>query len=255
MFWKKKIKSPVSEADEEWLNADLTWLREAFGEEHFQSIPTKTPTIDFYNRTFSGIEDDAQYVLEQTQKMMGLENVKIQLDFFDHGTVHSEDGSLLTTPSNSIDGSWNSAAGIYEQDKNGVTLISIERSQLKDPISLIATIAHELSHAILLGEGWLEENDEYLTDLTAIYYGYGMFLGNSSFRFAQRNTISGSVWQMSAQGYLPVQVIAYAMAWLSVERNEELYYAKFLSKSMKKYVEQAYKYLQSNRKNHLSEYV
>jgi len=244
MFWNKKIKSPVSEADEAWLNESLTWLREAFTEEHFQQISTITPTTNFYNRTFDRSEEDAYFVLERTKDLMAIQNDEIELDFFNNSPTEMEDGSMLSTPAEGIDGRWNGAAGTYEQKEGNKVIISIEVSQLNDTISLIATIAHELAHEILLGEGWLEENNEYLTDLTAIFYGFGLFLGNSSFRFAQRNTAFGSEWEYSSKGYLPEQVIAYAMAWLSYERNEELYYTQFLSKSMKKFVEQAHKYLE-----------
>jgi len=54
---------------------------------------------------------------------------------------------------------------------------------LKDPINLIATLVHELSHIILLGEGGLEENDEELTDLNTIAMGFGIFTANSTFKF------------------------------------------------------------------------
>ena len=244
MFWNKKIKSPVSQADEEWLNSDLTWLREAFSEEHFHQIRTITPTTDFYNRTFDRTEEDAYFILERTKELMSIQNDNIELTFFSNSPTEMEDGSMLSTPSDNAMGSWDGAAGTYER-ADGKVIIAIEVNQLNDTISLIATIAHELAHEILLGEGLLEENDEFLTDLTAIFYGFGLFLGNSSFRVMQRNTAFGSEWGFSSQGYLPEQVIAYVMAWLSFERNEELYYAQYLNKSLKKYVEQAYRYLES----------
>ena len=244
MFWNKKIKSPVSQADEEWLNSALTWLREAFSEEHFHQIRTITPTTDFYNRTFDRTEEDAYFILERTKELMSIQNDNIELTFFSNSPTEMQDGSMLSTPSDNAMGSWGGAAGTYERS-DGKVIIAIEISQLNDTISLIATIAHELAHEILLGEGLLEENDEFLTDLTAIFYGFGLFLGNSSFRVMQRNTAFGSEWGFSSQGYLPEQVIAYVMAWLSFERNEELYYAQYLNKSLKKYVEQAYRYLES----------
>ena len=245
MFWKKKHKSPVSKADSEWLNSDLTWLREAFSEEHFHQIRTIIPTTDFYNRTFDRTEEDAYFILERTKELMAIKNDNIELTFFSNSPTEMEEGSMLSTPSDNVMGSWSGAAGTYEQVGKDKVIIAIEIGVLNDTVALIATIAHELAHEILLGEGWLKENDEFLTDLTAIFYGFGLFLGNSSFRVMQRNTAFGSEWGFSSQGYLPEQVIAYAMAWLSFERNEELYYTQFLNKSLKKYVEQAYAYIES----------
>ncbi|TMM29951.1 hypothetical protein FDT66_08770 [Polaribacter aestuariivivens] len=244
MFWKKKNKSPITIEDEEWLNSDLGWLKDVLSEPHFLEIKTVTPTKEFYNIEFTGIEKDAQFVLNRTKELMCVKNDKIKLEFFDDSPVQMDDGSILTTPAD-INGSWESAAGLYEKKENNTT-IYIERQQLKNPISLIATVAHELSHVILLGKKIIEENDEYLTDLMAITYGFGIFLGNSRFSFSQFSKGAMLGWQSSSQGYLPEQIIAFSMAWLSIKRNENTDYKQFLNKTMLKYFNQSYKYLSSD---------
>lgn len=176
---------------------------------------------------------------------MNIRDIKIKLDFFSDQPIEMADGTTLTTPAD-INGSWNSASGTYEQTENE-TIISIERGQLKNTISLIATISHELSHQILLGENRIEENDEFLTDFTAIAYGFGVFIGNSRFNFSSFNTNGGFGWQSSSQGYLPEQIIAYSMAWLSNERNEKTDYSQYLNKSMKKYFDKSIEYLKTQQ--------
>ncbi|MDX6748086.1 hypothetical protein SHK09_14915 [Polaribacter sp. PL03] len=245
MFWNRKKKLPITEEDRIWVDEDLNWLRTEFGEEHFKEIRTITPTKEFYNRTFDGTEKDAEFILERTMELMNITDVKIKLDFFSDDIVKMEDGNLLTTPAD-INGKWESSAGIYEKNEENIT-ISIETQQLKNPISLIATISHELSHQILLGENRIEENDEYLTDLTAISYGFGVFTGNSRFNFSQFSTNGGFGWESSGLGYLPEQIIAYSMAWLSQERNEKTDYSKFMKPSVKKYFEQSFEYLEKEK--------
>ena len=240
MFWNKKKKLPITEEDKIWVDEDLNWLRTEFGQEHFMEIRTVTPTKDFYERTFNGTEKDAEFILERTMELMHIQNADITLDFFSDSPIEMADGTILTTPAN-LDGSWESASGTYEQTENE-TIISIETRQLKNPISLIATISHELAHQILLGENRIEENDEFLTDLTAITYGFGIFIGNSRFQFSSQ----GFGWQSSSQGYLPEQIIAYAMAWLSKQRNETTYYSQYLDKSLKKYLDQSIDWLMEN---------
>ena len=203
-------------------------------------IRTVTPTKDFYERTFDGTEKDAKFILERTMELMNIQNEDIKLDFFSDSPIEMADGTILTTPAD-LNGSWKSASGTFEQTENG-TIISIETGQLKNPISLIATISHELSHHILLGENRIEENDEFLTDFTAITYGFGIFIGNSRFQFSSQ----GFGWQSSSQGYLPEQIIAYAMAWLSKERNEKTDYNQYMNKSMKKYFDQSFEWLTEN---------
>ncbi|EDP70751.1 hypothetical protein FBALC1_08328 [Flavobacteriales bacterium ALC-1] len=242
MFWNKKKKLPITTEDKIWVDEDLNWLKTEFGKEHFMEIRTVTPTKDFYERTFDGTEKDAEFILERTMELMNIQNVDIKLDFFSDSPIEMADGTILTSPAD-LNGSWKSASGTYEQTENG-TIISIETGQLKNPISLIATISHELAHQILLGENRIEENDEFLTDFTAITYGFGIFIGNSRFQFSSQ----GFGWQSSSQGYLPEQIIAYSMAWLSKERNEKTEYSQFLNKSMKKYFNQSLKWLTQNEK-------
>ena len=241
MFWNKKKKLPITKEDKVWVDEDLNWLRTVFGEEHFMEIRTVTPTKDFYDRTFDGTEKDAEFILKRTMELMNIQDTEIKLEFFSDQPIEMADGTILTTPAD-ISGRWDSASGTYQQTENEA-IISIERGQLKNPISLIATISHELSHQILLKESRIEENDEFLTDFTAITYGFGIFIGNSRFNFSSFNTNGGFGWQSSSQGYLPEQIIAYSMAWLSRERNEKTDYSQYLNKSMNKYFEQSFEYL------------
>ncbi|NER15033.1 hypothetical protein GWK08_16375 [Leptobacterium flavescens] len=245
MFWSKKTKLPITAEDKEWIDFDLNWLRAEFGEDHFQEIRTVTPTIDFYDRAFTGIEEDAEFILEVTMELMDIRDVDIKLQLFSDQPIEMQDGSILSTPAD-INGKWKSASGTFEKNKKE-TIISLERGQLKNPISMISTISHELAHQILLGENRIEENDEFLTDLTAIFYGFGVFLGNSRFNFSTNTGGAGFGWEMNSQGYLPEQIIAYAMAWLSVERKENTEYKKFLNKSMLKYFNQSLDYLKSDK--------
>ena len=242
MFWNKKKKLPITKEDKVWVDEDLNWLKTEFGQEHFMEVQTVTPTKDFYERTFDGTEKDAEFILERTMELMNIQNVDIKLEFFSNSPIEMADGTILTTPAD-LNGSWKSASGTYEQTENG-TIISIETGQLKKTTSLIATISHELAHQILLGENRIQENDEFLTDFTAIVYGFGIFIGNSRFQFSSQ----GFGWQSSSQGYLPEQIIAYAMAWLSKQRNEKTEYSKYLNKSMKKYFDQSFEWLTENEK-------
>ena len=81
------------------------------------------------------------------------------------------------------EGEYSGAAGLYfnktSQEKR--KKIAINESQFKNPTKLVATIAHELGHVILLGGGKVSpENDghEYLTDLLTVFYGLGIDFGH-----------------------------------------------------------------------------
>ena len=244
MFWNKKKKPSVTEDDRKWIEESFIYLREILGYEHFDSLRTITPTKNYHDWTFKGNEEDAEFVLERTKELMLIADSNIRIEYFSDQPIEMGDGTILSSPAD-INGQWQSAAGSYEEFENE-KIIYIEKEQLKNTFSLIATIAHELSHFILLSESRIEENDEYLTDLTAIAYGFGIFLGNSRFQYSKFQNISHSGWQMSSQGYLPEQVIAYAMAWISIQRNESTEYEKYLNKEMAKFFTQNIEYLQTN---------
>ena len=69
------------------------------------------------------------------------------MEFSDEGTFSNyEEGTQLTN-------------GLYSKVIDGIYQIGIEKSLIKNPITLIATISHELAHIKLLGDDILEEND------------------------------------------------------------------------------------------------
>ena len=84
--------------------------------------------------------------------------------------------------------------------------IEVNPSQLHDPESLAATLAHELAHEILLGGGLLNDNNEdleRLTDLLPIFLGIGIFGANSGLREQNFRVGRFSWWSMQKQGTSP----------------------------------------------------
>jgi hypothetical protein len=73
------------------------------------------------------------------------------------------------------------AAGTYQEGERKF-LIKIDKSGLGDPMGLVGTMAHELAHVLLLGEGRVMSDvydNELLTDLTVVFHGLGIFLANT----------------------------------------------------------------------------
>jgi|GEM_PF-728032 len=245
MFWKKKPKLPITPEDQIWLEESLTFLKESLGEERLLAIKTVEPSKVFFERDFDGSEKDAEFILARCQELMYIPEGKVELEFYSEEAHYLEDGTLLSSSAD-IFGKSSGAAGTY-QKKGGKSVIRIERGQLKHPDSLIATISHELAHEKLLGENRIIENDEYLTDLTAIAFGFGIFIGNAKFQF-ESGQGNGFGWQMKSQGYLPEPIIAYAMASLALKKKEISFeFSKYLNASINKFFEQSLEYLQSDQ--------
>ena len=124
------------------------------------------------------------------------------------------------------------AAGLYvhahEQDRltedseRGM-VVAIRSTMLKDPMSLVATVAHELGHVILLGGKLLSPkttDHEPMTDLLTVFLGLGLFTANSAARFKQFQEDRRIGWSMQSLGYLPESVFGYALARFATERGE-----------------------------------
>jgi hypothetical protein len=115
-------------------------------------------------------------------------------------------------------GTWQSGAEPWQKG-----VIRIERSALDRPADLVGTMAHELSHQRLLGEGRFDSSsydNELLTDLTAVYHGFGVFLANNP----RKSTGALSYWpgtKLRRPEYLSEPMLGYAMAHVAWFRDEE----------------------------------
>jgi hypothetical protein len=244
--WGNKDKLPITENDKKWVERSLVLLAELFEPVYFKSLITITPDKEYFDNDFTGTEDDAMFILERLTSIMHINAWEIELKFFSDSPTEFSDG-IIATPQEKLKGSWAAKPGEYVDKGFGHKEIWIELEQLKNTIGLIATMSHQLAHYKLIGEYRMEEKDEHLTDLTAITFGFGIFKGNSYFQFSHWRSGSRSGWDMQRSGYLPEQVIAYAMAWLAHYRNEDLLWKQYLNKTMKKYFDQSYEYIERNK--------
>lgn len=245
MFWNRKVKCPITLADKTWVEETLDWFHTNFID--LTQQPTFTPVRKYFPHDFKGNEEDAEFLLDIMGGYFQLNTQRIRLDFFDESTLDLGPG-LMTQK----DGK--GAAGYFMQSGYKFA-ISLEVNQLKDLDSLIATMAHEISHYLIMeekGYHFEETENEYLTDMAVIVYGFGIFMGNSKFKFKQWSSGDGyGGWSMSNQGYLPQEVIAYAMAEIQRRKNDfEPSWTQYLNKSFRKLFEKSLKYVQQEQEKH-----
>jgi hypothetical protein len=227
-FFRKKAKCPVSEEMRIWLENALIWLIRQFGEKKLLNVKQYIPAQEDFPLALDGTEEMCARLLNIVATQMDTAPDNIQLNFYNSNIVELDERTGLATR---FDDNEVHSVGFYELEKqDGKFSIAIERSQLKETDKLIATLAHELSHIKILGEGRLQENNEYLTDLATVFFGFGVFSANSSFKFY--SNYSG--WGYSRQGYLSQQEWAYSLALFAYIREEKLPgWTKYLSPNIR----------------------
>jgi hypothetical protein len=128
------------------------------------------------------------------------------------------DPDALVAPTLLVKGAPSSPAGTFRRGDDGV-VVTYNPASLSDPMSLVATFAHELAHYRTAGfdepppGGW--EVWEPATDLAATFLGFGLFLANSRFSFSQHMDHQSQGWKWRQQGYLSEPEILHAHAIFS----------------------------------------
>lgn len=200
-------KCPVEAEDKAWIEESLLWLIEEFGADTLLKTSIILPTNEFFPDEFSGDEDNLRALVNRVCDYMDVDSDRVELEIFtDPRAVASQD-----LPS--YEYSHSGAAGHYRK-RRGKFVVSLESSQVSDPTGLIATIAHELGHVRLLGEGRVAasyDDHEPLTDLLTVFLGMGVFTGNSVFSFSQWTDAFSQRWQTERRGYMTEEILG--MRW------------------------------------------
>jgi hypothetical protein len=153
---------------------------------------------------------------------------------------------------------YSGAAGLYLHPgtPNDRIKVSINTSKLNNPTALVATVAHELGHVILLADGRLSREDkshEYMTDLLTVFLGLGIFTANAVVQFSQWQDHSHQGWSISRQGYMTEEMFGYALAACAWMRNNSgNAWERHLSVNVKHYFKTSLNYLEKGGTTSLS---
>lgn len=238
MFGWGKPECPVDDAAKRWIESRLLWLADEFGRDIFTTEPLILPTNEFFPDPVDGSDASVRNLLNQVCRLMDVDHSRVALNLFTNTKpvwLVNETGKYLPT----------GAEGLYDEQEHE-TVIHIESSDIMNLSALIGTMAHELSHLKLMGERRVhgdEFDNELLTDLTAVFLGFGIFMGNTP-----RNWDSQySLWpgtELKRPEYMTLPMYAYALAhiaWHRAEKKPPWY--SFLSFELKPCFRQGVRYL------------
>lgn len=228
---KHKNECPIDQEMRLWMEHAFLWLATQFGEETILSKKVLVPTQQDFPIRYDGSQHSLLKTAEIVAAQMDINLAEVNLHTYDEN-LKAFDGGMGHRLFTQVDKSSKVklAAGLYfDKNEEGKYDIFIEQKNLSEPENLVAVLAHEFAHIKLLGEKRLDFNDEYLTDLTPVVLGLGIFNANASFRFYQ----GYDGWGHNSVGYLKQQEWGYALALYAFYRQQQSpAWAKHLTKNL-----------------------
>jgi hypothetical protein len=195
---------------EDWVLETWAWLLTEFGGlGRLRQSALVLPTRDFFPPTDTVGDARALYLFQQVKLWAGLADWPCELEAFDRpaGARVAQVGAIRHGKS---------ANGTFRIVENRA-VISYASDLVSQPAQLIATLAHELAHYLLLTKARTDppggpELEELATDLAVAYLGFGVFGANAAFTFGQHGDAFSQGWASSRSGYLSERSWAFALA-------------------------------------------
>jgi hypothetical protein len=203
---------PVDPCAKAWIERRFAWLIEQFGLKQWAHTPMIVPHPHYFPDAYDQTRAAAQVLLGRVCNYMKVTPTRVSLEFYSEANrpPFVDANGYMT----------GGAAGLYQQGRKH--RIMIENDQLLEPMHLVGTMSHELSHARLLGEGRVS-NDEYdhelLTDLNVVFHGLGIFLANAP-RHWDGNFTRWPGTELKKPEYMTLPMLAYALGLWSWLRDE-----------------------------------
>jgi len=228
---------PCDPAAKEWVEDRLRWLNAEFDDHAFNGRRLVLPTPEFFPDAYDGSRPAVRTLLSRVCGYIDVDPDSVTLKFVANARkiwLVNESGQYLPH-----------VAGTYEEDE-GKFIIRIDKSELIYPMNLVGTMAHELAHARLLGEGRIGSeayDNELLTDLTTVFFGLGIFLANTPRNWESTYTRWPGTDLLKPE-YMAPPMFGYALAHLAWFRGEEMPpWAKYLHRNARADFTQSLRFL------------
>jgi hypothetical protein len=239
MAWWRRADCPVRPIEQDWIERSMDWLRAQFGSDRLHG-EVVLPTDDYFPGVYRGTRDDVQAVVERLCKHMDVDPARVQLEHYpaDENPQLSAYVPIHTQSTG--------AAG-HHHTREGRSIIGIRDDQAARPTALVAIIAHELGHVLLLADGRItaaQQDQEPLTDLLTVFFGLGIFSANAAFEYAREVRGQYSYTSATRLGYLTEPMYGYGLAryaWLRGETDPE--WARYLDTNPRAFLKHGLRYL------------
>jgi hypothetical protein len=204
MFGLFAPRCPLDTWEKAWVEWRMRWLAGKLGPDRMLQAEVILPGDEHFPDPYDGTPEAARLMMDRLCGYLGVGSGSIGFEVW---------------PGDDLPG----ARGHYDRTAGPAT-IRVAQSVLADPMQLAATLAHELSHEILLGGGLLspEATDHQMViDLLPAFLGVGIFAANATVHEAHHKDGLITWWKIGKHGYLPARMHGYAMALFCYARWTE----------------------------------
>ena len=197
---------PIVDADTAgWHLDNFRWLLQEFGLAWFEKRQLVLPKAGYFKAEGKRDHNFAVCIFDQVKAYCGLSDWEADL------VVDNNPLAVRPEISHAMIAPQKHALGTFGVTGNRIQITYVP-DLLNRPEELIATLAHELAHYLLATARsqppCADDEMEFLTDLTAVYLGFGVFLANARFNFG--GLTHG--WRMARSGYLPEADLIFALS-------------------------------------------
>ncbi|MGD1846343.1 MAG: hypothetical protein ACFB10_13230 [Salibacteraceae bacterium] len=241
-MFSRKIRPSVTPEDRQWIEEALLWFEKEYGASFLKSVPILEPTSNFFDRKFDGTAADAHYLLDKASEVLSVKSRKIDLAFFGYSTQELLKSGVTIHHEAALEQDF--ALGFCEEPTVGHYQIDLEIDQLSNTPLLLTTLVYELSHLKMVEEERIDEPNEYLADLHGVVFGFGIFMANSIWNFRQWRDNTHQGWHGQKTGFLPEEMMAYAIALFQNYQQGSDAWSKHLNRSMFRLFKKNMEYLE-----------
>lgn len=231
----KSNRCPITEHQKEWIESRLLWLCKNFGFSYLVKPDIITPrSEDVIHAVNASSREDIHNLCTYICKKMSVDPSYIEFEK-DHDELPINYSQYKAqSPQNNL----TTQSEYVTMTKHHVLY---REKELDDPIALITSLAHEIAYIRLTDEnGFItgdEEDAQWLTELTTIFFGFGVFAMSGKKLDEKR-------WEEIFLGNLPPPMYAYTLALFALcNGTSNPLWKEMLSWRGKKLFDQSMRYL------------